>query len=36
MKDLQKAHPVLANEWYGRSIFRKFVEGVTWPIHKFL
>jgi cardiolipin synthase A/B len=36
MKDLQKAHPVLANEWYGRSILRKFVEGVTWPIHKFL
>ena len=36
MKDLQSAKQVIAEDWYKRSFFRKFVEVVTWPIHKFL
>jgi cardiolipin synthase len=36
IKDLQHAKQVLANDWYKRSVFQKFVEVVTWPIHKIL
>jgi cardiolipin synthase len=36
MKDLQHAHQVLAGEWYKRSFLHKFIEVITWPIHKFL
>ncbi len=36
LKDLQNAELVNAQVWYKRSLWRKFLEGVTWPIHKFL
>jgi cardiolipin synthase len=36
LKDLQHAEQVLAVEWYKRSLLRKFLEAITWPIHKFL
>lgn len=35
-KDLQSAEQVMPEEWYKRSFLRKFIEVVTWPIHKFL
>jgi cardiolipin synthase len=36
MKDLQHAHQVLTDEWYKRSSLNKFLEALTWPIHKLL
>ena len=36
MKDLQNAEQVVAEKWYRRSFLQKFLEGVTWPIHKLL
>jgi len=36
IKDLKNAKEIKAVDWYKRSYFKKFVEGVTWPIHKFL
>jgi len=36
IKDLKNAKQVVAEEWYKRSFFRKFLEVVSWPIHKFL
>jgi len=36
LTDLQSAEQVVAEKWYKRSFVRKFLEGVTWPIHKFM